>query len=105
MPRFCNEPRRKSSPLTAAGFSQLARRRHLEPPPRHGRLEKEEVEGLRKEERARATLARAPNACGLEISSHIPRRPTVKLTFRLIARSEEHTSELQSQSNTVCRLL
>src|SRR5688572_31912029 len=30
--------------------------------------------------------------------------PTVELD-RIVARSEEHTSELQSQSNLVCRLL
>src|SRR2546427_2791810 len=38
-----------------------------------------------------------------------PERPTVFYQFqeacRGIARSEEHTSELQSQSNLVCRLL
>src|SRR5688572_31633911 len=31
-------------------------------------------------------------------------RPTL-VTARLVRRSEEHTSELQSQSNLVCRLL
>src|SRR2546427_3845166 len=31
--------------------------------------------------------------------------PTVKDTFSTRLRSEEHTSELQSQSNLVCRLL
>src|SRR2546430_9890782 len=33
---------------------------------------------------------------------NLPRTPTVKST---VTRSEEHTSELQSQSNLVCRLL
>src|SRR2546427_3913755 len=36
---------------------------------------------------------------GLEELEHLGR------LFRIVARSEEHTSELQSQSNLVCRLL
>src|SRR2546427_6623669 len=32
-------------------------------------------------------------------------RNSGELSFRLSSRSEEHTSELQSQSNLVCRLL
>src|SRR5688572_31964247 len=31
--------------------------------------------------------------------------PPLRLGFRRVQRSEEHTSELQSQSNLVCRLL
>src|SRR5438477_8064320 len=34
-----------------------------------------------------------------------PRRSAVSGTFRVAARSEEHTSELQSHVNLVCRLL
>src|SRR2546430_3524228 len=34
-----------------------------------------------------------------------PRRPGLRLLRALWLRSEEHTSELQSQSNLVCRLL
>src|SRR5688572_31285919 len=34
-----------------------------------------------------------------------PSRPSVRLTADVVPRSEEHTSELQSQSNLVCRLL
>src|SRR2546430_10732003 len=34
-----------------------------------------------------------------------PRKPPAGLTVLAVARSEEHTSELQSQSNLVCRLL
>src|SRR5688572_32328567 len=33
------------------------------------------------------------------------RLETVAIVLRLVLRSEEHTSELQSQSNLVCRLL
>src|SRR2546430_12720211 len=32
-------------------------------------------------------------------------KPAVAVVFHHIGRSEEHTSELQSQSNIVCRLL
>src|SRR2546430_9518748 len=32
-------------------------------------------------------------------------RPAIKFSARRVSRSEEHTSELQSQSNLVCRLL
>src|SRR2546430_10506100 len=32
-------------------------------------------------------------------------RPTTPRLFPVVTRSEEHTSELQSQSNLVCRLL
>src|SRR5688572_32104397 len=37
--------------------------------------------------------------------SHISTCRASKLLIRFIIRSEEHTSELQSQSNLVCRLL
>src|SRR5688500_19101785 len=39
---------------------------------------------------------------GMEMPSFIPK---IKLFFNLIKRSEEHTSELQSPCNLVCRLL
>src|SRR2546427_8349109 len=45
--------------------------------------------------------ARQLNSCGADLSAEAPLRPT----DRLHKRSEEHTSELQSQSNLVCRLL
>src|SRR5256886_6014265 len=35
----------------------------------------------------------------------VPTRPAMATPGRRAARSEEHTSELQSQSNLVCRLL
>src|SRR5688572_32478141 len=38
-------------------------------------------------------------------SSTIPPKPTRAATGSSAGRSEEHTSELQSQSNLVCRLL
>src|SRR5688572_31851475 len=43
---------------------------------------------------------------GLDVESRIrPHRLGGRLHRLLVARSEEHTSELQSQSNLVCRLL
>src|SRR2546430_11104897 len=50
------------------------------------------------------TLFRSPR----EAKEHCPgrrRRPQKHRRLALRARSEEHTSELQSQSNLVCRLL
>src|SRR2546430_12046536 len=46
-------------------------------------------------------------ACGKakKLSSAMPRVAATVASGRGIARSEEHTSELQSQSNLVCRLL
>src|SRR2546430_8304240 len=41
----------------------------------------------------------------LEQARHLQIRTHVLLVRRRIHRSEEHTSELQSQSNLVCRLL
>src|SRR5256886_7553708 len=35
----------------------------------------------------------------------VPKLPPQETARRLLTRSEEHTSELQSQSNIVCRLL
>src|SRR5688572_31129224 len=46
-----------------------------------------------------AQMARRPVGCGHDQVGAIPRRVVVQ------RRSEEHTSELQSQSNLVCRLL
>src|SRR5688572_30924525 len=48
--------------------------------------------------------------CGMEISELLPHLGTIADDITLIrsmrtGRSEEHTSELQSQSNLVCRLL
>src|SRR5688572_30866842 len=37
--------------------------------------------------------------------SHLALRPRPRATVAQVQRSEEHTSELQSQSNLVCRLL
>src|SRR2546430_12020288 len=37
--------------------------------------------------------------------SHTPAAPNSRLGIHAANRSEEHTSELQSQSNLVCRLL
>src|SRR5256886_5092274 len=36
---------------------------------------------------------------------HLPRRTDLLVVLHDVLRSEEHTSELQSQSNLVCRLL
>src|SRR2546430_7527504 len=46
--------------------------------------------------------ARGRGACGAHQRRHHPRPRAVR---RVPRRSEEHTSELQSQSNLVCRLL
>src|SRR5688572_32122443 len=51
-------------------------------------------------------LARAENGRGSsELSSVLGPRSSALSALRATPRSEEHTSELQSQSNLVCRLL
>src|SRR5205085_6090402 len=50
---------------------------------------------------ARSPTGRAPMNLGMAVS----RNPSEKLKTKPWIRSEEHTSELQSQSNLVCRLL
>src|SRR2546427_8488530 len=49
----------------------------------------------------RAAPARRQSA----VSGRVYRRPHVAVRQHELLRSEEHTSELQSQSNLVCRLL
>src|SRR2546430_6087114 len=39
------------------------------------------------------------------LKTFMPRRSSTLLSAKMLRRSEEHTSELQSQSNLVCRLL
>src|SRR2546430_7012897 len=52
------------------------------------------------------TLFRSPRAAAAAIPSHRSARPASARWCRARhGRSEEHTSELQSQSNLVCRLL
>src|SRR2546430_6120393 len=55
------------------------------------------------------TLFRSPKAAGPAPGSEgsLPTRDELTLAWgdMVLARSEEHTSELQSQSNLVCRLL
>src|SRR5438034_6388582 len=56
---------------------------------------------------ARQTL-RAPEAAedgGLEAYQSVGLGPHPEVAFAIFARSEEHTSELQSHSDLVCRLL
>src|SRR2546430_12201752 len=60
----------------------------------------------------RSASTQAPRYSGAHISSHAAHlkysaRASVntRLKFHTEPRSEEHTSELQSQSNLVCRLL
>src|SRR5256886_6732012 len=57
-------------------------------------------------ERAQA-LREQPAAVKLAVTVVAPRREAVQVAqrARIRRRSEEHTSELQSQSNLVCRLL
>src|SRR2546430_11294152 len=69
-------------------YTTLFRSRGLTPPARHARLT-----GLLTD-------------CFFVHDAGVARRAFDVLTsFRLVFRSEEHTSELQSQSNLVCRLL
>src|SRR2546430_13630334 len=73
-----------------------------------------EVDGLRRAMRSRAVIEQAKGFlsaalnCGLdEAFDHLARlsqHENLRVT-EVAARSEEHTSELQSQSNLVCRLL
>src|SRR2546430_7193340 len=63
-------------------------------------------------ERIRLTAAATPNtplqfmSTGFRFISWETASPEfMALAFEVLARSEEHTSELQSQSNLVCRLL
>src|SRR5688572_32722357 len=54
------------------------------------------------------TLFRSPNTAVLTIVDNDPvtgAPPVITITSPTADRSEEHTSELQSQSNLVCRLL
>src|SRR2546430_12365425 len=53
----------------------------------------------------RSRAARRSQAGGPALLRHDVRVDDVELARRDVARSEEHTSELQSQSNIVCRLL
>src|SRR5688572_32474794 len=46
-----------------------------------------------------------PRKLPYQVFSREPCTPSVSLSPAQIRRSEEHTSELQSQSNLVCRLL
>src|SRR2546430_17165198 len=51
------------------------------------------------------TLFRSPGSPGSHSMPAIALTGSVEITRRARSRSEEHTSELQSQSNLVCRLL
>src|SRR2546430_8412254 len=57
------------------------------------------------------TSSRATDPKPLTVAEVFPRRPLTTKSHRFtilreeVSRSEEHTSELQSQSNLVCRLL
>src|SRR2546430_1212567 len=55
-------------------------------------------------QRAGAGGPRLPGACGVG-GDHVRRYCTAFTMSKIGRRSEEHTSELQSQSNLVCRLL
>src|SRR5256886_2673102 len=50
-------------------------------------------------------LDRVRHVEALAAEAHLGQRPVEHLARRTDERSEEHTSELQSQSNLVCRLL
>src|SRR2546427_9458695 len=47
----------------------------------------------------------ADRIAGRLVRATLARLPPLALGWRILRRSEEHTSELQSQSNIVCRLL
>src|SRR2546430_11084905 len=51
------------------------------------------------------TLFRSPRSCRACQSHRPAEKSGAGVRLRAAARSEEHTSELQSQSNLVCRLL
>src|SRR2546427_8270058 len=56
------------------------------------------------------TLFRSPTTCGVNATDTVQFDPADRVAGQLSVsenppRSEEHTSELQSQSNLVCRLL
>src|SRR6478736_3124694 len=51
------------------------------------------------------TLFRSIGAGSGQESNQIPNQELIQSPHQLLIRSEEHTSELQSQSNLVCRLL
>src|SRR5688572_30968363 len=71
---------------------------------RSGRASRRSLPGFSGEGRICATSVRAAS-CVRGGHACQPRRCTDADEHRLRARSEEHTSELQSQSNLVCRLL
>src|SRR5690606_39747993 len=48
---------------------------------------------------------RSPAPRPLEVPGHRPRQPCSRVPPATPPRSEEHTSELQSRENLVCRLL
>src|SRR5206468_11085974 len=53
----------------------------------------------------RVLRCRVQDGCGFRHLHHEGRAPASKIVARANARSEEHTSELQSRSDLVCRLL
>src|SRR2546427_3758067 len=61
----------------------------------------------RKSGKRRSLSRRPPLVCGLALMRRIPSGASAASSVRRrpCSRSEEHTSELQSQSNLVCRLL
>src|SRR2546430_12589751 len=52
-----------------------------------------------------SAAVRSPHTPAADPSTETPARPPARRQPEPKARSEEHTSELQSQSNLVCRLL
>src|SRR2546430_10588883 len=55
--------------------------------------------------RSRAAAAYIPKVGGQTTTASSPARQKARVRRSMASRSEEHTSELQSQSNLVCRLL
>src|SRR5205085_7589551 len=81
-------PTRRSSDLSEQAAREGERK---QPPPQL----KAQMEEMNKPKRRRAGVPRPP----------APPAPLTLRSRRARSRSEEHTSELQSQSNLVCRLL
>src|SRR2546430_12745305 len=96
-------PRSTLFPYTTLFRSLLAELLHVERADgQAGRL----LDALRDLQDARGRLGRGREIKCVEISRALEPEPVVEPdVVRRVERSEEHTSELQSQSNLVCRLL
>src|SRR2546430_8601066 len=91
-------PRSTLFPYTTLFRSWRSRRRRSQHHHDRWMVAELSVEGIELLSRGGAQHARHAEVAALAAGTHLDRR-------RIELRSEEHTSELQSQSNIVCRLL